>query len=792
MKTKRILRKLTAALWLCALIPASSYAQSPYLLGGFQNNSGDGWIDWSTGDSVTNTAVSATYSLVQNAVPGYPQSLQIGKGGYNQTLAIKLETIPGGIAAFTNNNQINFVFSVPASTSTSGYSQVAQLVVNTVGTGFQQIPQNTNTWKETGSTGNDSASGQPNYYWGPAGSVRSQTVTVDYSSLLPMIVTNTSYIQLVFTFNNGGGAPTNFFINQVTLSDNAGQIVYTHDDFATNGVGPTNPTNDDWFATAEDYSVSNNIDNVWFKWYGNGVTNIYFAPDVNVGNGSESITDHGAMAIEFYWDAATDGYQQWLVWHNNSADNTPVPGGNVSIGYPQYTNLECDVKFDATSAGTTNSAGVLGVIRVGVEPPGSYASDWIGTSYTTISDTNWHHINAALNNSVAAYANVGSVLIGEDVSGYVGGGGLTGYQRLYVDNIRFTGPAIAPLIPPPSVHITPATPGARLFTTSPQYTRTWLSSADQNQSWIGGPGDSGNISTPYPQPVEYTFTLNSLTKDPSAQTTIWLVDGAANNYNQYDYGAGSELWMNINYNTGLQAWTAVVAWKANDTGANPTNTALTITNTIGVGKWTLAFTGETNGYLLAPGMTSGAPFTVSDPNVATDFVNPLVAHFGIEGNGSSYGSYNDYAQVTTTNVAGQNIYDVFADDPTNFDGNTNWDMGASDIYGGSGYYQVTNSTASYTSTYPATTRAMFQVTTNTPYWISWNVTTNGYGLAETINGTVNLARTNICSPQFLSGYNALQYQAVAGGTNWALIPKQNLPPNSEATFLIVNPPPFSQ
>ena len=107
--------------------------------------------------------------------------------------------------------------------------------------------------------------------------------------------------------------------------------------------------------------------------------------------------------------------------------------------------------FDASSAGTTNNAGVLGVIRLGVRGFNAFGQDWINASYTTISDTNWHHINAPLTSANPDYANLGSVIIGEDVNAYVGGGGLTGNQILYVDNIKFTGPLVAPVVPPPTV-----------------------------------------------------------------------------------------------------------------------------------------------------------------------------------------------------------------------------------------------------------------------------------------------------------------------------------------------------
>ena len=41
-----------------------------------------------------------------------------------------------------------------------------------------------------------------------------------------------------------------------------------------------------------------------------------------------------------------------------------------------------------------------------------------------------------------------------------------------------------------------------------------------------------------------------------------------------------------------------------------------------------------------------------------------------------------------------------------------------DIPTASGYYQITNTAAGFTSAYPATSEAIFLVTTNTPYWVA--------------------------------------------------------------------------
>jgi hypothetical protein len=291
-------------------------------------------------------------------------------------------------------------------------------------------------------------------------------------------------------------------------------------------------------------------------------------------------------------------------------------------------------------------------------------------------------------------------------------------------------------------------------------------------------------------PVKYSFTLSHLTADSTAQTTLWLVDNDGGTYNGNDYSLGTELWLNINASPG-NGWTGAVAWKANDPGANPTNTALSFTNAVGVGTWTLTFTGETNGSLMAPGWQTASNFTIADPNAAVDFANPLTALIGIQGNGSAYGTYDDFTQISISGVAGVNEDDVFAQD-SELQTNTSeyWSEGY-DSGTSSGYYQITNLTfnggAGFTSAYPPTVQAIFLVTTNTPYWVTWNVTTNGYGLAESASGTLPFG--GLLSPSSYSGYADVPQQCVTGGTNWALIPSDCLPIGKSGYFEVVNPPP---
>ncbi len=111
----------TKVLWLLiclAFLMISANSNAQVLIGSWQgtgsalSTSGDeGWIDWGNGFSITNSANTGVYSFVSGAVSGYGQSLQIAESGNHQNLAIKLENLPGGMAAFLTNHLLSFTFS---------------------------------------------------------------------------------------------------------------------------------------------------------------------------------------------------------------------------------------------------------------------------------------------------------------------------------------------------------------------------------------------------------------------------------------------------------------------------------------------------------------------------------------------------------------------------------------------------------------------------------------------------------------------------------------------------------
>jgi len=468
------------------------------------------------------------------------------------------------------------------------------------------------------------------------------------------------------------------------------------------------------------------------------------------------------MAVALTWN----GGDQFVVFHRFGlpAEGTfvPVPGGTASIGWPQYTNLSCDVKFDPSSAGVTNANGVLGVIRIGVRPISGGGQAWTPqANYVTISDTtNWYHINMPLasgNPSVAA-GNIADVLIGEDVSAYVPGG-LIGSQILYVDNIKFTGPLTAPVIPPPTLGaLQPAKPGLRIFagSTVNTYDRQQLYTVDTSQSWI----DPGVI-----YPVKYSFSLQDYT--PTIQQ-IHLELTPGGTVAQYtDFAGNNLLWMVLNPGPVNGQVVCNVQWKTNAAMSNPGGTAnpygnaLSFTNSTAVGTWSLVFTGTNTGYVSAPGQVILGPtnFTITDTNVSINFANPMNAVFGIQPNSTAgQGQYVDYGMIKITGVAGVNEFEDFTTESSDISLNLT----------PSGQF---NNNASF-----LTASTIIQ-TTNDALWVNWTQPAAGFTLAT----STNVVHPNWINPGYYSGYTDTNAPRVMPLTQpfaskfWVLLPKDDVP-----------------
>jgi hypothetical protein len=433
---------LTGLAWLA--MPLDSAAQT--VIGSWQTSSDDGWIDWGNGLSITDAANTGVYSFVSGAVPGYGQSLQINQSGNHQNLAIKLEYLPGGVAAFLTNHLLSFTFSIPSSESsgaTAGFSQLYQIAINASGYGFNA--QTLANVTAIGST-NDNQSGQPNYYFYPGAAARSQTVTLNYSNILSSITATPSsgYIEIIFSFNNGGGAPANYFINDVNFSGGSGIVV-------TNPP-PSPPTTNgvvigSWQGAGS--SLTNSLDEGWIDW-GNGF----------------SIGDSTNSAVYGFVAGAVSGYGQSLQinqsgFHQNLAIKLQyLPGGVQAF----LTNHLLNFTFSVPAAGSS-TAGYSQLFGIALNTSGYGYHDqgtnqFSSTGWTT-NNSGWQpnfnfYAGAPARSQVVTldYSNILASVTATPTNGYVeiifsfnnGGGAPANY---FINDVTLSGGPVTIVSNPP-------------------------------------------------------------------------------------------------------------------------------------------------------------------------------------------------------------------------------------------------------------------------------------------------------------------------------------------------------
>jgi hypothetical protein len=786
-KPTSIKSAMAIGLLIGAALVCPGKASAQFVLGSWQDSSDDGWIrvDGSGNSlgSIYAPANDPTYiQQVTNAVTGYPYSLDVKETGYgNVRVQINIPSVTGGLAAWNANSNFNFTFSCgPDTGAGAGYMQLVQFQYNSSGSGFQNISGSwaANGFSESGGTGNNSG-GQPIYYFYTGAQPRTQVVTWNYSSVKAAVGTNPSYLQITLVFQTGGGAPTNVYLNNVNLSGApapAGATsTYVVDDFSTNGVSNANPTNYDYYNSAQIYSEGQ-ISNVWWNWFGDAFQSATWDGTTDASNNPAS----GSLKISLNWNPS-DANDQFVIWNQGIVNNFYA----LNISALTYTNFQCDVKFAPGSASDTgngtspggNTTPIFGHLRFG-DRPSSYGQDWFGAVDVLATNTGWVHVSIPLNGiSDTNLLDIQGLIIGIDPAFYALN--LNGASTLWVDNIKFVGPGTSVAPAPPVLGLQKANPGLRIFAGSTVniYDREGLATADNNQSWVSGT-----------YPIKYSFTLQDY--NPTiAQVHLFVVPvntsgqanmGNAGTPNEYiEYQASNTLWMVINpYTNGTPGnVTASVQWKTGMPNVNPTNnTALMITNGTAIGTWTLAFSSATAGTLTAPG-TTAVPFAISDPTVATDFANPAVAYLGIQPNtGAGQGQYIDYASMSITGVTGVNESEDYTREP---------------VFNASG--QWANNSALATS--------IVLATTNTPYWINWTLPAIGYGLgtAEIVTGSTNTPYPYML-PEYFNQYQDgmnIPGSAIQGTKNWLLIPATCLPtvdgsqlgvPANSAFFRLFNPP----
>ncbi len=354
------------------------------VIGDWESGSGDGCIDWGSGESIeTTTTGNAAYTLGATVgVTSGVHSLLVEQSGYAQSLSFQLDA--AGKTAFMNNSVFSVDITVPASGGvyTAGYTNIEEVAMNAPGAGFTAV-----------------ASGTPLqfYWWGSAGE-RTETLVIDYSAFREA-VTATDYIEIVFTLNTGGGAPDEIYFDNAQLYGGTGTVGSYEDEVlsdspvlylrleedtaiggAGNGPQIDSSGNGNWAGHRADTEFV----------AGGGIGNCRYLPDVD----NQNMIAAG-NTTEFDWTFDFSDDQAFApdditfeFWFNTTA-STPSDAN----GLDPYGVFFQQVKAEFYQApGMSNSDGTLRILSgdPNAAEVAAGAERWWYTNVTAPLDGEWH------------------------------------------------------------------------------------------------------------------------------------------------------------------------------------------------------------------------------------------------------------------------------------------------------------------------------------------------------------------------------------------------------------------
>jgi hypothetical protein len=557
----------------------------------------------------------------------------------------------------------------------------------------------------------------------------------------------------------------------LTTSTHAQTVVW-HDDFDQFQAG----------ANSTDGSYGRIAYNFAGAGVGNPVVMIANAggPDTLPGDPSYTHTNYCAfiftstntqppLPLNFGWDInsiAADGNTNTTLRAYTLSFDIAVQGDGIN-GLGGFVGPICYV-FGQSAAGSYSSG----------EYYGNGAQTNISAGFFPPPGTGWVHVDMPMvtfGSANASQLNTTSAAFSFGFGAYMAGLTSINQQEIDVANVEIT-MSTPPPLPPPTMTLVPAKPGLRVFAQdhTATYNQEGFGTVDLNQSWVG-------VATPA-NPVSYSITIADFDTVNNYTLYAQFVQNAdpGNPYGVY-FGNNALVWQITHQDSGF---TTQVDWKTNAPAAGQNNNALpllTTTSTNGRGTWTLTFTNDTDGTVTAPDGTSGSFSLPNDPGFLSDFANPLIIDFGTAPNNvGGYGQWITYSKIAITNVIDGNEFDDFTKDDVLNTGL--WNPGFS-----------LNSAGANNG------GSVFQISTNTPYWVNWTIPDDGFGLE--VNASVNGGANTWFSPNYYgSGVGVMNTspQQMGLGLKWTLIPSACLPtvdgtvggtPSRTGFFRLSNPPP---
>jgi hypothetical protein len=182
-------------------LAAASAANANFVFGSFEDQAPDGFGYFNNGVKPFSAAPAGiTYSYTTTGATNGTYALDVTAAGYAQNDLAYDFVGSGDLSQFMANDILSFDFTAPTSATTGGYYQIYSLALNAPGYGFNNVGT------------------QPLVNQYPPYSGQNNVVSFNYDAIKPLIAANPSYLQMIITTNQGGGAPQDFDFDDFQLS----------------------------------------------------------------------------------------------------------------------------------------------------------------------------------------------------------------------------------------------------------------------------------------------------------------------------------------------------------------------------------------------------------------------------------------------------------------------------------------------------------------------------------------------------------------------------------------------
>jgi hypothetical protein len=193
-------------------------SQAQVVFGNFEDGLTDGFGTGTNSGVTANTFASPTAGAVITPGSGsdLTKVLDLTASGFNGGLSsgadLAYDFVTNGLASqFLANDILTFSWEVPPSATGSGFSQLFNIIFNAPGAGFHNVG-GSGGGTFAGVTVTGTVNQNPPYN----GQVN--TVSINYDAYKAAISASPGFIQLEFQTNNGGGAPSDIYFDNFTLS----------------------------------------------------------------------------------------------------------------------------------------------------------------------------------------------------------------------------------------------------------------------------------------------------------------------------------------------------------------------------------------------------------------------------------------------------------------------------------------------------------------------------------------------------------------------------------------------